>query len=149
MRRAGRFGFTMVELLLAMALMSVLMIALVRLLDTSLSIWGRTESDRDALELGSSLLEIAARDLATLEGSEDGDLVFDWVRRDVDSNGVADLLCPRVVARRQADAAELARAGAGVDVDPWEVGLLEICWVLRPAGGADPDGRNVGVLSRG
>lgn len=142
-------GFTMVELLLAMALMSVLMIGLVRLLDTSLTIWDRTESDRDALELGSSLLELAARDFATLEGSEDGDLVYDWVRRDTDANGVADLLVPRFVARRQADAAELVRAGTGVDVDPWQVGLLEVCWVLRPAGGADPDVRNVGVLARG
>lgn len=144
-----RRGFTLIEILLAVALLSMLMIGLVRLLDTSLDLWGKTDSERDVLEMGSDLLEMFARDVATLEGSEDGDLVFDWVKRDADANGVADLLVPRLVARRQADAAELARAGHGQDVDPWSVGMMEVCWVLEPAGGSNPDTRNVGVLSRG
>lgn len=147
--RTRNDGFTIVELLLALALMSIVMLGLVRLLDTSLNLWNRTESERDVLELGASLLELTARDLATLEGSEDGDLVYDWIRRDADANGVADLLVPRLRLRRQADAAELSRAGRGATVDPWEVGLVDVCYVLVPTGGKDADVRNVGVLHRG
>lgn len=145
----ARRGFTLIEILLALALMSMMVLGLVRLLDTSLDLWGKTESERDVLEMGGDLLELIARDLSTLEGSEEGDLVFDWVKRDADKNGVSDLLVPRLIARRQADAAELARAGSGHTADPWAVGLIEVCWILSPAGGSDPDRRNIGVLSRG
>ena len=55
---AARAGFTLVELLLAVGLLSILVLALVRLIDTSLTIWGQTEENRELLEVGGAVLEL-------------------------------------------------------------------------------------------
>ena len=46
---ARRDGFTLVEVLLALGLFSILVLALVQLLDTSLTIWEETDAEREVL----------------------------------------------------------------------------------------------------
>lgn len=146
MRRAG---FTLIELLLALALLSILVIALVRLLDTSLTIWDRTEVQRDVTEMGLSVLELLADDVASIEGGPRGDVLGEWVAFDTDGNQTRETLMPRLRLVRQASAAELMRIDPKAGLDPREVGLIEVCWALLPTTEKDPDHRGVGVLWRG
>lgn len=162
MRRtpAERAGFTLVEVLLALGLLSLLVVALVRLLDTSLKIWERTETTRDLQEMGGAVLDLLAEDLYALESGPRGDLVGDWVRFDLDRDGSPGALWPRLRCVRQASAADLMRArpvvtqdNDGVQVqstiDPREKGLMEVCWAVLPAGNAARDERQLGNLWRG
>ena len=79
-----RRGFTLVELLLALSLLTVLIVALVGLIDTSLRIWSRSESQRDLVEVSSSVLELLGSDLTAAEGGPRGDVLGDWWTFDVD-----------------------------------------------------------------
>ena len=72
-----RAGFTMIEVLLALGLLSILIVALVRLLDTSLTILDRTEVARDLQEMSSSVLDLVAEDVYALEVGPRGDMVGD------------------------------------------------------------------------
>ena len=147
MRR--RAGFTLIELLLALSLFSILVIALVQLLDTSLTIWDRTEVDRDMTEMGLSVTELLVDDLEAIEGGPRGDLVGEWVKFDTDGDGVEDTVWPRIRFVRQAGAAELLRMNPDTNVDPHSLGLMEVCWALLPTLEKDRDRRTVGVLWRG
>jgi prepilin-type N-terminal cleavage/methylation domain-containing protein len=144
-----RRGFTLVELVLALGLISILVLALVRLLDTSLEIWSRTEAGRERMELGSAILDLVARDLGALDSSPHGDLLCEWVRFDTDHDGIAGALWPRLRLVRQASAAELARLSGAPLADPHRAGLIEVAWTLVPAATSDTDARSVGVLLRG
>ena len=142
-----RSGFTLVELLLALGLLAVLMIALVRLLDTSLRIWGRTEANRDLLEMGGAVLDLCAGDLGALEGGPRGDLLAEWVRFDTDRDGSRGAVWPRLRIVRRASASGLQGARPGSQARTG--GLFEVCWALLPASQATPDERPLGVLWRG
>ncbi len=142
-------GFTLVELLLALFLLSMLVLALVRLLDTSLNIWGRTETGRDLLEMGSSVVDLLAEDLSALESGARGDFLAEWAAFDTDRDGVQGALYPRLRLVRQVSAAELARLDPGGVRDPRALGLIEVCWALLPAGATERDLRPLGVLWRG
>jgi prepilin-type N-terminal cleavage/methylation domain-containing protein len=146
MRRAG---FTLLELILALGLLSILIIALVQLLDTSLTIWDRTEVQRDVTEMGLSVVELLVADVSAIDGGPRGDLLGEWVQFDTDGDGVPDTLMPRMRLVRQASAVELLRIDPDADLDPREVGLIEVCWALLPTTEKDPDYRPVGVLWRG
>lgn len=147
--RAPRRGFTLVELLLALSLLSVLVLALVRLLDTSLNIWNRTETGRDLMEMGAAVVGLLDEDLAALEPGPRGDFLVDWAACDADGDGVSGALYPRLRLVRQASAAELARLDPGTGRDPRALGLIEVCWALLPSGAEDADQRPMGVLWRG
>ena len=134
-----RRGFTMVELLLAIGLLSILVVALIRLLDTSLTIWGRTESQRDLDGMGGGVLALLDDDLMALEGGPRGDLLGDWQLFDVDRDGVAGSPMKRLRLVRQAP---VRRRGEDAD-------LLEVCWALLPPSGVETDQRSLGVLWRG
>jgi len=156
-------GFTLVELLLALGLLSVLLVALVRLLDTSLKIWDRTEVSRDLQEMGGAVLDLVAEDLWSLEAGPRGDLLGDWAKFDVDHDGQLGGLMPRLRFVRQATAVDLLRATPPVSddeelsptevrygkIDPREKGLLEVCWALLPPSSVGPDERPLGLLFRG
>src|SRR5439155_21417598 len=62
-RRGEAAGLTMVELLLAVALLSFLMLAVFQLLDRSLSLWRKAETRRGLLEEAATLSDLVARDL--------------------------------------------------------------------------------------
>jgi prepilin-type N-terminal cleavage/methylation domain-containing protein len=148
-QRDERHGFTLLELLLSLGLLSILVLALVRLLDTSMNIWGGTESARDLMEMSSSVHERLAADLGSLESGAQGDLLGEWVSFDTDRDGVRGMLYPRLRMIRQVSAAELRRLQPGSAPDLRSLGLLETCWALLPSTGQSPDGRAVGVLWRG
>jgi hypothetical protein len=155
--RAGAGGFTLVEMLLALGLLALLVVALIRLLDTSMTIWGRTEAQRDLSEMGSAVLDLVAEDVYALEAGRRGDLVGDWARFDTDRDGAPGALQARLRLVRQATAADLLRARAPVDggasgprvTDPRLRGLVEVCYALLPPSRAETDERAVGLLYRG
>ncbi len=145
-------AFTMVELLLALGLFAILVVALIRLLDTSLRIWGSAETNRDLLEMSTSVIELLAEDLQSAEGGSRGDLVGEWVRFDTDHDGTRSAPMMRLRLVRQASAADLLRLGSEGERERQNaraLGLLEVCWALLPEPGAERDARSVGVLWRG
>ncbi len=144
-----RAAFTLVELLLALGLFSILVLALLRLLDTSLTIWSRTESSRDLLETSSSVLELLAEDLRAVEGGPRGDLVGEWVRFDADQDGTRGAPMLRLRFVRQVSASERLAHASAEEIDPRALDLIETCWALLPPRQAERDGRSVGVLWRG
>lgn len=146
MRRLGkRAGFTLVELLLALGLLAVLMVALVNLIDTSLEIWGRTESERDLVEVGSAVVELLGRDLDALEPGPRGDLVAEWAAWDLDGDQVPLGVFPRLRLVKRASPEELRRMGAPADRD-----LVEVVWAVLPNRDAPAgEGRSIGLLYRG
>jgi prepilin-type N-terminal cleavage/methylation domain-containing protein len=146
--RASRSGFTLVELLLALGLLSLLMIVVFQLFDRSLSLWERGETQRSLLEQGAAVGELLARDLASLEGGPRGDLVCEWVGFDTDGDQVRDTFWPRLVLVREAGAAEVARRHA-VGLLPGASARLEVVWCVAPASTSDPDAHAEGVLWRG
>lgn len=147
-----RAGFTLVELLLATALFSILILALLRLVDTSLTIWGRTDESRELSEMGSSTLELLAADLHALEGGRRGDLLADWRLFDLDKDGIDGAPGQRLRLVRHMGAAGLQRLAAarpGASFETFERGLVEVGWAWLPSTDADPDARQLGTLLRG
>lgn len=150
--RNGRGGFTLVEVLLAAGLLSILFLALLRLVDSSLTIWGRTDESRERLEMSGSALELLAGDLHAIEGGKRGDLLADWRLYDLDRDGIDAAPGQRLRLVRHRDAAGLQRLAqdpSGPRIETFERGLTEVCWVLMPGPADDPDARALGTLLRG
>jgi prepilin-type N-terminal cleavage/methylation domain-containing protein len=150
-RKAARAGFTLVELLLAVGLFSILMLALLRLVDTSLTIWGRTDEGRELSEMGGATLDMLAGDLFALEGGKRGDLLADWRLFDLDRDGLEGAPAQRLRLVRHVGAAglqRLARGVSGAAFETFDRGLVEVGWALLPGTGTD-DERALGTLVRG
>jgi hypothetical protein len=149
--RSRSGGLTLVELVLAIGLLSILMVAIFNLLDGFLSLWERSETRRQLVEESSGVLELIAADLASLEGGPRGDLLAEWVSFDTDGDGLREKAWPRLRLVRHASPAEIARLQAGAaEKDPGE-GLLEVVWAVLPArrSASEPDLRAEGILWRG
>lgn len=145
-------GFTIVELLLATGLFTILIVALLRLIDTSLTIWGRTDENRELAEMGGATLELLAADLHALEGGRRGDLLADWRLFDLDRDGIDGAPAQRLRLVRHMGAAglqRLAQASPGTSFETFERGLVEVGWALLPGTSDDPDARPLGTLVRG
>lgn len=165
MKRAlhGRVGLTMVELVLALGLLSLLLVVVFQLLDRTLSVWRRGETRRSLLEQASVISDLLAHDLRGLEGGARGDCVIEWVRFDTDGDGRAETKWPRLRVVRQASAREITRliaderargevAGAKAEETALEIGkpgLVEVVWLVAPASLKDPNARAEGILWRG
>jgi len=150
--RRSTQGFTLVELLLAVGLFSILILALMRLLDTSLTILGRTDETRELSEMGSSTMELLAADVHALEGGKRGDMLADWRLFDLDKDGIDGAPAQRLRLVRHMGAAGLQRLAAaqpGAGFETFERGLVEVGWALLPGGESDPDARPIGTLVRG
>jgi prepilin-type N-terminal cleavage/methylation domain-containing protein len=150
--REGRGGFTLLELLLAVGLFSILILALLKLIDTSLTIWSRTDTSRELSEMGGAALDMLAGDLFALEGGKRGDLVADWRLFDLDRDGIEGAPAQRLRLVRHLGAAGLQRlsgAAAGSSFETFERGLVEVGWALLPGTSDDPDERALGTLVRG
>lgn len=146
---ARRGGFTLVELLLSLALVSIVFLGLVRLLDTSLTIWERTETGRELNAVSSGVLDLLEEDLRALEGGPRGDLLFEWRLVDVDRDGQASAPLPLLRFVRQASAADLLALDPEAAVDPEAIDLLEVCWMMQPSNSDEDARRSVSVLWRG
>jgi hypothetical protein len=159
-----RAGLTLVELLLALGLFSLLSLAVFQLFDRSLTLWDKGEVQRGLLEQASTVGELLADDLRAVEGGARGDLLIEWVGFDTDGDGLRDARWPRIRLVRRASAAELARLAAGRAAgeqdDPQPEGvaveeisldseLVEVLWCVSPASTKDADARAEGVLWRG
>jgi len=146
-----RRGMTMIELLLAVALASILMVALFQLLDVSLGLWSKGEVRRTLVEHAAGVSELFARDVRALHPGRQGDVLVEWVGFDRDRDGVRERFWPRVRLVRQATAAEVARL-AGADERLAHASLLEVAWAVVPIGGeglGEGEARAEGVLLRG
>jgi hypothetical protein len=147
----SRSGLTLIELMVAAGLSSLILIALVTLVQTSLGVWGRTETRRDLLEQATAISELIADDLSALEAGARGDLLVDWNGFDTDSDGINGLFQSRVRMIRRVSAAELSRRGylrprrESDDPEAVEIqrtgALLEVVWVHLPG--------EIGSLHRG
>ncbi|MDP6539164.1 MAG: hypothetical protein QF903_00620 [Planctomycetota bacterium] len=146
--RAQGAGLTLVELVLATGLLTVLMIAVFSLLDGSLDLWRRAETRRNLSEHAGGLVELLATDLRSLEPGEQGDVLAEWVRFDADGDGLAETGWPRLRLVRQAAAAEVARLTAAEEEPSTLPGSLEVCWAFLPAGGS-ADARAEAIAWRG
>lgn len=144
-----RAGFTLVELILAAGLFSILMLALFRLLDTSLTILGRTDEGRELSEMGGAVLDMLAADVHALEGGKRGDLLADWRLFDLDRDGVEGAPAQRLRLVRHFGAAELQRLAEGTPLETFERALAEVGWALLYPPTDVPDERALGTLVRG
>ncbi|TDJ72430.1 MAG: hypothetical protein E2O39_06725 [Planctomycetota bacterium] len=143
------------------------MVAVFRLLDTSLRLWSRGEVQRSLTEQASVVAAIFAHDLRSLHNGAQGDFLVEWAQFDVDADGAFERVWPRVRLVRQASAAELAilrkrdlvaqqgpedatepaaKSPTGATGRAMRSGLIEVCWAILPAGKAAP---HEGVLWRG
>ena len=138
----ARRGLTLVELMISIGLTAVLVVALVKMLETSLGVWGRTEARRDILEQATAISELISVDLLALEGGERGDLLVDWEAFDTDSDGIRGLFLPRLRMVRRISEADLSRRGL-IEVELDANGepmietrragsLLEVTWAMLP-----------------
>ena len=94
MRRGNsRTGFTLVELMVASILASMLLIALFRLLDITLDLWSKGETRRAVMQQTAATAELLASDLRALHNGQQGDLFFDrWCRLDQDQGAALSVV---------------------------------------------------------
>lgn len=90
--RTRRAGLTLLELIIATGLATLVMTALFRLLDVTLDLWAEGETRRAVVERGTATAELVARDLRSLHPGSQGDLLVDWRPFDVDGDGSIDRL---------------------------------------------------------
>ena len=65
---ARRRGFTLVEVVLALGLFSILMVAVFQLLQVSLDLWNRSETRRNIVGQATSTGELLVQDLRAVAG---------------------------------------------------------------------------------
>lgn len=162
--RRARAGFTLIELVLAAGLMTLLMVAVFGLIEGSLSLWRKSETRRNLSEQATGVAELLASDLRGLESGERGDLLVEWETFDTDGDGLKETAWPRLRLVRQASEAELARLEATppVAAEPGAEELaapaperrlgsaqIEVCWAVLPYDLKDRDARSEGLISRG
>jgi len=150
-RLSTRSGLTLVELVLAAGLLSLLMVALFALLDDFLGMWEKSEQRRQLVEETSGVLELLVADLTALDPGPRGDVLCEWILTDTDGDGVGETKWPRLRLVRHASPAELQRLLVGRPADVLTQGLIEVIWTMTPAhpGATDPDLRAEGFLWRG
>jgi hypothetical protein len=168
----ARRGLTLVELVLALGLLALLVVALTQLVDSTFQIWRRAESVREDLTARSALFTQLVDDLDGLTAAEGGDLWCDWGTYDHDADGIATRQWPRLRLVRRARAEELVRLGlrestgtaGGGRLSGGAAPLLEVLWMVVPetypeliearaaaevSGSAAPGFPGDGVLLRG
>jgi hypothetical protein len=142
---------TLIELVVAAGLLSILLVALLSLMEDFLSLWEKSETRRATVEESSGVVELLAGDLADLEPGARGDLLAEWAFFDLDGDGVQESAWPRLRLVRHATAAEIAQHQAGRPKKLPGEGLFEVLWAVLPARAqaSDADQRAEGVLWRG
>lgn len=149
-RRAAR-GLTLVELVIAIGLFTLLMTAVFAVMRGFLGVWDKSEARRARVEECSAIGELLASDLAQLDGGGRGDLVCEWIPFDADADGASDSFWPRLRLVRHASEAEIARLQTRSAEKSRGQGLVEVAWVVVPAykGSKEADRRSEGLLLRG
>ena len=91
-----RRGMTLVEILLAALLASFVMVAVVRFVDVSLSLWSSSEDSRTRHGRAHVILERLAMDLETTHPGQLGDFLAEWVPYDLGGDSAAERVLPRL-----------------------------------------------------
>ena len=146
-----RRGMTLIELIVAAGLMTILLVALLNLMNDFLSLWEKSEVRRATVEESAGVTELLATDLSAIEPGPRGDLLAEWVFFDTDGDGVAESKWPRLRLVRHASPREIALLQAGRTEKIPGQGLLEVVWAVLPANpqAKDLDLRAEGSLWRG
>lgn len=144
-----RSGLTLIELVIATGLLSLLMIAVFSLLDGALSMWDKAEVRRELGDRNSGAMDLMAGELRGMESGAHGDAWFDWYDFDTDGDELRETVWPRLRFVRQASAGEVSRITA-LDATPKnQSALVEVVYVVLPSANKSPDHRSLGVLWRG
>lgn len=148
---SARRGMTLIELVVAAGLLSILLVALLALMEDFLSLWEKSEVRRATVEESSGVVELLAVDLAGLEPGPRGDLLAEWVFFDTDGDGVQESAWPRLRLLRHATPREIQLAQAAREEKIPGEGLFEVFWAVLPARAqaSNADQRAEGVLWRG
>lgn len=158
----SRAGLTLVELVLAAGMLSILTLALLTLLDTTLEILRKTDERRDKVESATAIGDLLQRDLVALDNGPRGDLWADWAYFDGDKDGstggaygrlrlvrrVTDAEVQRLQARHQGEGGLRTTSTPAEDPLRGE-GLMEVVWALVPRVTESPERRVDRVLWRG
>ena len=129
---SARGGFTLVELLVSIVVLTMLTLALFNVLNATTTSWNRTEQRTDSYREARAALDVIARDLQTMVKSADFDF---W-------------------AWKKASSPEDTTLPAGVTVTnyqtPAKSGSAVFLYSLQPRGAQDPDPakHNFGQLCR-
>ncbi|MFT5155466.1 MAG: hypothetical protein ACI841_005481 [Planctomycetota bacterium] len=110
--RTRMAAFTLAELIVAVGMASLLMAAVVGLLDSAMKLWSKGEVKRNLVEQSSGTGEMLAHDFRMLHPGAQGDLLAEWIAFDVNGDGSRDRFWPRVRMVRQASPAEIANLEA-------------------------------------
>jgi len=138
---SARRGMTMIELVLATALASILMVAVFQLIDTTLGVWNRGETRRNLVEQAAGVAGLLTPDLRAIHNGQQGDFLAEWEVFDTDGNELRDRPWPRMRLIRQGSAREIARLRSGTNEDLPDTGLIEVAWAVLPVGkGAQTEG---------
>ncbi len=102
-------GLTLIELMLALGLLALLMLAVVQLFERSLDTWRAGETRRAVMEQAAVVTDLLVKDLRGTESGPRGDLLVEWVLFDTNGDGIKETKWPRIRLVRQASGAEVAR----------------------------------------
>lgn len=140
--RPGSGGFTIVELLLATMLLTLLMVAVFGLIDGSVRLWRKSETRRNLTEQATGVMELLSHDFRSLQGGERGDLLVEYTAFDTDGDGLRETIWPRIRLVRQASEAEIERLATQGTLPADEEAGVDEAAVLPPEGEqeAPPEG---------
>jgi prepilin-type N-terminal cleavage/methylation domain-containing protein len=115
MRSAGRDGFTLLEVMVAMAVLGVAVVAVLQLSSQSLRLIRVAGEHQDAAQLGDRLLRAITPDAEQVDTGAEGD--FSWERRVTAVEVNPDLTSPGVAPPRLFSVSVLVRWGRNQAVE--------------------------------
>jgi prepilin-type N-terminal cleavage/methylation domain-containing protein len=130
-----RRGFTLVELIIATALLSVITVIVFQFLRQFLRLWQKSEDRREVVEESSGLAELLADDFSALQNGARGRLLAEWCRSTRISTDCPILPAahpPRASGESRRGAAPRSRRQDDTRARQGEA-LLEVCWALLAA----------------
>lgn len=166
-RTSQRAGLTLVELIVALGLLALLMLAVVQLFDRTLTTWRNGDTRRSLVDASSVVTELVTDDLRGIESGPRGDVLLEWVTFDTNGDGVRETKWPRLRLVRKASGAEVARLQRDMEIAATKTkaktapdtdvvkperaspALVEVLWMVVPASIKDKDARSTGIVWRG
>lgn len=137
MARQGRRGFTLIEILIAFAIMAVALVTLLRVFGGGLATTARLERSSAVLSLARSTLERVGADIPLVAGQQSGVTPdgMAWVL-DIRPAGLIDA---QAVPTAQLLPYEVAITVSAAGVSPVTLTTLRLAPQAQPSGAADSD----------
>jgi prepilin-type N-terminal cleavage/methylation domain-containing protein len=143
--KARRAGFTLLELLTAAALFSILGVMLFQMVRSAMDVWGTGERNRELYERATTAFDLLATDLrdgwaGTPSAGQPAELLCTWRAEDLDQDGRPDRFVPLLrftrLCHEERSLEWLARAGDTAGGEQAVTGLQpQDSKTLRPTGG--------------